>query len=88
MRTNHIAAVTSKEQVTIPKAVRKALKIEGKDQLLFVLEEDRVVVVPLHHRSLSELYGILSPTRPYPGHQTIRGELQNELGDRINQGID
>lgn len=38
------ARVTSKGQVTIPKAVRDALGIDSGDSLLFRLEGDRVVL--------------------------------------------
>ncbi len=38
------AKVTSKGQVTIPKAVRDALGVEAGDSLLFRLEGDRVVL--------------------------------------------
>lgn len=42
-----VATVTSKGQVTIPLAIRRALKVGAGDRLDFVLEaENRVVVRP------------------------------------------
>jgi AbrB family looped-hinge helix DNA binding protein len=39
-----IATVTSKGQVTLPAAVRRALSIETGDKLAFRVEQDRIVV--------------------------------------------
>jgi len=85
MATN-IATVTAKGQVTIPKAIRQALRIQEKDKLLFLMEGDRLILIPLRHRPLSELYGSLPATRPYPGHQAIREEVRSELGERMARG--
>jgi len=85
MATN-IATVTAKGQVTIPKAIRQALGIQEKDKLLFLMEGDRLILIPLRHRPLSELYGSLPATRPYPGHQAIREEVRSELGERMARG--
>ena len=85
MATN-IATVTAKGQVTIPKAIRQALGIQEKDKLLFLVEGDRLVLIPLRHRPLSELYGALPATRPYPGHQAVREEIRSELGERMARG--
>lgn len=41
-----IATVTSKGQVTLPVAVRRALHIVTGDKLAFVVEDDHVVVRP------------------------------------------
>lgn len=82
MATN-IATVTTKGQITIPKAIREALDIQQKDRLLFVVEDEHIVVKPLRHRPLSELYGALPATKSYPGHQAIRETTQRELGEHM-----
>jgi antitoxin PrlF len=84
--SSNIATVTVKGQVTIPKAIRRALGIQERDSLLFRIEDGRLVVTPLPHRPLSELYGALPATRPYPGHQAIREQVRAELGERIERG--
>ena len=84
--TTATATVTAKGQITIPKAIREALGIERQDRLLFLLEGDRLVLVPLHHRPLSELCGVLPATRAYQGHQAIREEIRGELGERLARG--
>jgi AbrB family looped-hinge helix DNA binding protein len=52
------ATLTSKGQVTIPKAVRDRLGLEAGDQLEFVFEEERVVLRP-GNRDPEGLKGIL-----------------------------
>ncbi len=84
--TAEMATVTSKGQITIPKAIRDALGIEERDRLLFVVEGERLVLIPLRRRSLTDLYGALPATRPYPGHDAIRQELHGELGERLARG--
>jgi AbrB family looped-hinge helix DNA binding protein len=83
---HQIATVTAKGQITIPKAIRQILGIEEQDRLLFLIEGDRLLLVPLRRRPLSQLYRALPATRPYPGQQAIREEVRSELGERIAGG--
>jgi AbrB family looped-hinge helix DNA binding protein len=53
------ATVTSKGQVTIPKAVRDLLGLEAGDQLDFVVEEDARVVLRPGNRDTRALKGLL-----------------------------
>jgi len=87
MATN-MATVTTKGQVTIPKAIRRILNIHKSDRLLFVVEGggDRLLLIPVRHRPLSELYSALPATRPFPGHQAVREEVRTKLGERMAQG--
>jgi antitoxin PrlF len=50
-----LAKVTSKGQVTIPNEIRKKLNIRKDDTVDFLLEEGRVVLVPV--KTLKELRG-------------------------------
>ncbi len=81
-----IATVTTKGQVTIPKAIRRALDIQERDNLLFRIEEGRLIVTPLPRRPLDELYAVLPATRPYPGMEAIREEVRAELAERLDKG--
>ncbi len=85
MATN-MATVTAKGQVTIPKAIRRILNIHKSDRLLFVVEGERLVLIPVRHRPLSELYNALPATRPFPGHRAVREEVRTRLGERMAQG--
>ena len=78
-----IARVTSKGQVTIPVEVRQALGIERGDGLLFELNrEGGASVQVVKRRRLSELYGALPATRPFPGKGAVRTEVGHALGSR------
>jgi len=84
--TSDVARVTSKGQVTIPKRIREKLEIREQDHLLFAVEGDRLIVTPVKHRPLRELYGALPATHPYPGHDKIRERVHKELGERVHRG--
>ncbi len=84
--TASIATVTSKGQITIPKEIRQALQLNVTDMVLFVIEGDRAVIVPLRRRALSSFRGALPATRSFPGHASIRDTLQGQLGEDISRG--
>ena len=55
------AKLTSKGQITIPKAVREALGVAPGDQLVFHVHEDGRVTVEAATIELTSLFGILKP---------------------------
>ena len=55
--------LTSKGQVTIPKAVRDELGLREGDRIAFRLLEDGTVIVEPENVELSDLRGILKPKR-------------------------
>lgn len=57
-----MAKLTSKGQVTIPRSVRKYLKVDTGSMLIFEVENDRVVVRPA--RTLHDLAGVLKGRGP------------------------
>ena len=81
-----IARVTSKGQITIPADVRRALKIDQGDDLAFEVTSDRSVHLKvLKRRRLSDLYGALPATRPFPGKEAIREEAGRKLGETLRE---
>ena len=78
------ARVTSKGQVTIPLEVRRALKIDQGDDLVFEVTSERSAELKvLKRRRLSDLYGSLPATRTFPGKEEIREEVGRELGQTL-----
>lgn len=75
--------VTSKGQVTIPSEVRKALQISQGDDLVFELTTDQTARLRVVKRQrLTDLYGALRSTRPFPGKEAVREEVGQWLGER------
>jgi len=62
------STMTSKGQITIPKAMRDTLKIKAKDKVDFTLEEGRIVLKLV--TTLRELRGSVTPT----GHGSFPAE--------------
>lgn len=50
------ATLTSKGQTTIPKAIRDYLKLTAHDQIIFRLENNKVVLEAKHHH-VDDLFG-------------------------------
>ncbi len=53
------STLTSKGQITVPKAIRDHLSIETGDRVDFMITEDGTVEVRVLERPLDELYGFL-----------------------------
>ena len=81
-----LATITSKSQITIPKEVREKLNLRTKDRLLITVQGDRIIMIPIHMRPLTELKGILPVDKPLPDIHTLRAMRSQELGRRIAEG--
>jgi len=53
------STVTSKGQITIPKAVRERLQLEPGDRVYFDVREDGAVILKPRNRPLEHLFGML-----------------------------
>jgi AbrB family looped-hinge helix DNA binding protein len=75
------ATLTSKGQVTIPKAVRDLLGLEAGDQLDFVLEDGSRVVLRPGTRAARSLKGLLHR----PGRRPVSIRQMNEAIRRTHK---
>ena len=66
-----IATMTSKGQVTIPKAVRAQLKLKAGDQLEFVVESDRTALIRPRNLKVDDVFGMLGKGRKFKRPFTI-----------------
>lgn len=83
-----ISRVTSKGQVTIPADIRKALKIERGDDLLFEVASDQAARLQVVKRQrLSDLQGALRATRPFSGKEAVREEVGRARGRRAKDSV-
>lgn len=60
------ATVTSKGQVTIPRAICKKIKIVAGSQLQFQIEDDHTLIVHLVAHDVTDLKGAVKSTRRRP----------------------
>ena len=72
------ATITSKGQVTIPKAIRQALKVRAGDRLDFVIESTGRVVLRPGVTDVADLKGILHQ----PGRRPVSIEDMNAAIER------
>jgi AbrB family looped-hinge helix DNA binding protein len=82
------ARITSKGQITIPAAVRRQLDLKPGDYLEFhVVQGTEATVRPFRVKPVSELYGSLPATRPYPGDEVIKKEVAEAIAKyRLDKG--
>ena len=76
------ATLTTKGQVTIPKAVRDHLKLETGARLDFVIEDDGTVVVKPVTRHVRELAGLLH--RPGRRRLSVQ-EMDEAIGSHLRK---
>ena len=77
------ATLTTKGQVTIPKAVREHLKLDTGARIDFVIEEDGTVVLKPVTRDVRELAGLLyRPGRPSVSVREMDDGVRDRLGKR------
>lgn len=78
------ARITSKGQVTIPADVRRALNAEEGDDLSFTVTGDGEAYVRVIKRvRLTDLYGSLPATRPFPGTAEVRAETRRAVAGKV-----
>ncbi len=77
--------VTSKGQTTIPKKIRELLRIKPNDRLLYLLEDGKVILRPIHGDIL-ELKGSV-PAKGKPGDfEDIRASARKAIAKKIAEG--
>ena len=76
------ATLTTKGQVTIPKAVRDHLRLDTGARVDFVIEDDGTVVLKPLTRHVRELAGLLHR----PGQSPVSAEQMNDrVGARLRK---
>ncbi len=77
-----LATVTSKGQVTIPKAIRDFLRIQPNDRVEFVVENGQVVVRPV--KTLKDLRGAVAARGP-GDFEAERARAKAAVGKRVTE---
>ncbi len=77
-------ALTSKGQVTVPKAIRDHLRLKGGDRVEFVLRDDGIVEMVPVTSSLKRLRGFL----PKPERALTVEEMNEAIAQAASGDID
>ena len=72
------ARMTSKGQITVPKAVRVKLNLKAGDRVLFIVEDDGSATIRAVNKSILSLKGVLPPPK--------RAATLEEIEDAIARG--
>lgn len=79
VRTMATSTLTSKGQMTVPKSIRDRLNLKEGDRLEFVLENDRIVLIPVTFRA-RDLISVL----PKPARAASIGEMDAAIRKRAS----
>ncbi|MCU7960140.1 MAG: AbrB/MazE/SpoVT family DNA-binding domain-containing protein [gamma proteobacterium symbiont of Bathyaustriella thionipta] len=71
------ATITSKGQITLPKALRDQLHLSAGDRIEFILEKNNVVRLMPHLASVKNLKGML----PKPAHSVSLEQMDQAIAD-------
>jgi antitoxin PrlF len=78
------AKVTSKGQITLPKEVRKLLKVDAGAVVLFEKEDDKVVLKTA--KTLREFKGHLRGKSAPTDFDAMRAKAKEHLGSKLGHG--
>jgi len=79
------SVITSKGQTTIPKEIRKLLKLKPKDKLYYLIEDDKVVLKPIHGDIL-QLRGSVPSKERSADFEQIRAATRKKVAQKIVEG--
>jgi len=74
--------ITSKGQTTLPNSVRKALGLKPKDRLVYIIEDDKVILVPVRG-TLLDLRGSVKGVKGAIDFEKVRQETKQKVAQKI-----
>ena len=75
--------VGPKGQVVIPAVFRKSLKIYPKDEVIFMLEDEKLIIKKPHDNVTSVFEKIVKSGRKYSGKIDSDKDYDDMLGERL-----
>jgi antitoxin PrlF len=79
------SVITRKGQTTIPKEIRKLLNLKPNDKLFYIVEENKVILKPIHGNIL-ELRGSITSKEPKVDFDKIRAITRKKISKKIVEG--
>ena len=78
-----IAVITSKGQMTLPKAIRDSLGLKPADRVVLVMEGDHAILHPLHGTILDAAASVKSPRAKKPlDFRAVRSQVRRRIAER------
>jgi len=78
-----IAVITSKGQMTVPKAIRDSLELKPADRVVLVMEGDHAVLFPLRGTILDAAGSVKNPAgKRSTDFRRIRDHVRDRVGKR------
>ncbi len=75
------AKITSKGQITLPKEIRKLLRLQKGGIIIFENEDDKVVIKP--GKTLKEFKGVLKNKSKEVDFDEIRAKAKEHIGKKV-----
>ena len=75
--------MTSKGQITVPKAVRVRLNLKPGDRVLFIVEDDGTATLRAVNKGISSLKGVLPPPKRKASLEEIEESIQRGAIARV-----
>ncbi|MBM3334421.1 AbrB/MazE/SpoVT family DNA-binding domain-containing protein [Candidatus Sumerlaeota bacterium] len=77
------ATITSKGQITIPKAVRDSLRLHSGDRVEFLVRGDGDAILKPIAKTVNEVFGMLHrPTGPKRTTEEMNRAIARKMGNR------
>lgn len=76
------STITKKGQTTIPKEIRKLLRLKPNDRVFYIIEENKVFLKPIHGNIL-ELRGSVPQKQPGTAFDVIRKTTRKIVTQKI-----
>ena len=79
------STITSKGQVTIPKAVRDALKLNAGDKIEFVVTDKREALIRPISKKVDDVFGILhKPDQKIVSVEEVNEGIRQKMKERFS----
>jgi len=80
---NMLSTVTTKGQVTIPKAIRDIMNIQTNDRVSFTREDDRIILQPV--KTLKSFRGAVKASGSAGPFSTERAKAKDSVAKRVQE---
>jgi AbrB family looped-hinge helix DNA binding protein len=77
------STITSKGQITVPKAIRKAFSLEAGTQVVFVPQGNNILIYPVRPGAIERLRETAAAYNGPQGRQAERESAQRHVAEQV-----